>query len=267
MLSEQPTAEAADSEHGAQVPRITFYRLIPGARFPQRADRSAAGSLPTRAFRYCEPVVTASAFGYYMFPPIDFTVVWDGHEISWSYEGSADWLPLTNAQFPHFAAHFDERVPEEMRGFSPPFLSALQEPGILQLWCGFLARTPPGWSVLVRPCANLPRAGAYELYEGVVETDHWFGPLFTNMRLTKTNVPIEFKREFPIFQVQPLPREALSDTALNDFEIVPDIETMTSADWGDFHATVVRPMVTVNRPRGEYATTARKRRKAEEDEA
>ena len=33
---------------------IKFYRFIPGARAPQRADRSAAGSMPTRAFRYCE---------------------------------------------------------------------------------------------------------------------------------------------------------------------------------------------------------------------
>ena len=35
---------------------VTFHRLIPTARLPQRADRSAAGMLPTRAFRYCEPL-------------------------------------------------------------------------------------------------------------------------------------------------------------------------------------------------------------------
>ena len=42
---------------------ITFYRFIPQCRPPMRADRSAGGTLPTRAFRYCEPVATASAFG------------------------------------------------------------------------------------------------------------------------------------------------------------------------------------------------------------
>jgi hypothetical protein len=225
-VSDQPTTDAAPGEAAQHGPRITFYRLIPGARLPQRADRSAAGSLPTRAFRYCEPVVTASAFGYYVFPPINFTVLWDGHEISWTYQGSTDWLPLTHAQFPYFASHFDERVPEEVRGFSPPFLSALQEPGLIQLWCGLVARTAPGWSLLVRPCANLPRGGAYE--------------------------------------VQPLPREALDDAALNNFEVVPDLESMTAEDWDDFHATVVRPMVMANRPRGEYATATRKRRKTEE---
>ena len=44
-------------------PLLTFYRFIEEARLPQRADRSAGGSIPTRGFRYCEPVTTASAFG------------------------------------------------------------------------------------------------------------------------------------------------------------------------------------------------------------
>lgn len=256
---------AANSQSpSARVPRVVFYRMIPQARLPQRADRSAAGSLPTRAFRYCEPVVTASAFGYYVFPPFDFSVVWDGHDVMWTYDGAGEWLPLRHAQFPHFAAHFDERVPEEIRGFSPPFLSALQEPGLLQVWTGMIARTAPGWSLLIRPCANLPRNGAFEPFEGIIETDRWFGPLITNLRLTKTDTPIAFSADYPLLQVQALPREALDEGGLNNYEIVPDIEGLRPEDWDDFYDTVVRPNVKVNRPRGEYAAIARRRRKAEE---
>ncbi len=40
-----------------------FYRLIETARPPQRADRSAAGTLPTRAYRYCDAVTSATAYG------------------------------------------------------------------------------------------------------------------------------------------------------------------------------------------------------------
>ena len=50
---------------------VRFHRLIPGARPPQRADRSAAGTLPTRAFRYCEAATSASGFGWWLFPPMD----------------------------------------------------------------------------------------------------------------------------------------------------------------------------------------------------
>jgi hypothetical protein len=56
---------------------ITFHRFIPQCRPPMRADRSAGGTLPTRAFRYCEPVASASSFGWYLFPAMDFTVIWD----------------------------------------------------------------------------------------------------------------------------------------------------------------------------------------------
>ena len=73
---------------------VTFHRMVPSARLPQRADRSAAGSLPTRAFRYCEPATSASGFGYYMFPPIGFSVIWDGYNMSWTFEGAGDWFPL-----------------------------------------------------------------------------------------------------------------------------------------------------------------------------
>ncbi len=257
--SELPAAEDATKD-ATPAPRIVFHRMIPQARLPQRADRSAAGTLPTRAFRYCEPVVTASAFGYYVFPPINFTLMWDGSEVSWTYQGADGWMPLKAAQFPHFAAYFDAHVPEEIRGFSPPFLGAFHEPGLIQVWSGLVARTQPGWSALVRPCPNLPRASGYELYEGVIETDRWFGPLITNLRLTKTNMPIEFHADFPLLQVQPLPREALDDRALNNYEIVPDVQGLRPEDWDDFYDTVVRPNVMVNRPRGMYAAAARKRR-------
>jgi hypothetical protein len=263
VTTSDPLVLAKNPAPAAKAPRIIFHRLIPTARLPQRADRSAAGSLPTRAFRYCEPVVTASAFGYYVFPPTDFSLMWDGHEVTWTYKGADGWLPLKVAQFPHFVEFFDERAPDGIKGFSPPFVGALQEPGVVQMWSGLIVRTAPGWSTLVRPPANLPRQGAYELYEGIIETDRWFGPLITNMRLTKTNTPIEFRADFPMLQVQPLPREVLDEQGQNNYELVPAIEQFSGEDWDDFYDTVVRPNVMDQRPRGQYAAAARKRRKGE----
>ena len=242
---------------------ITFHRFAPGARLPQRADRSAAGSLPTRAFRYCEPVTSASGYGYYIFPPIGFSLIWDGHDISWTWAGSGDWYTLKSAQFPGFRDQFEAVAPEEIKEFSPPFIGALQEPGLIQLWTGLVVRTAPGWSLLVRPPANLPRPGGYEPFEGIVETDRWFGPLITNIRLTKTNVPIDFQPDYPLVQVQPIPRHVYEDATLNNYETVPDIGQLTPEDWDDYYDTVVRPHVQETRPRGQYAAAARKRRAAE----
>jgi len=248
------------------VPLVTFYRFIPACRLPQRADSSAAGSMPTRAFRFCEAIRMASAFGWYVFPPIRIAFKWDGGiGISWTYEGANDvWLPLKSAQFPDFAAQFDEAAPDEIKGFSPPFVAALQEPGIVQIWSGLVARTAPGWSLLVRGPANLPRDLNYEVYEGIVESDRWFGPLFTNIRLTKTETPIELNPELPFMQVQPVNR-AVYGNALENFELVSELGHLRAEEWNAFQDTVVRPNTDPQRQQGQYAVASRRRRKQEKD--
>ena len=115
----------------------------------------------------------------------------------------------------------------------------------------------------MRSPANLPRSGGYEHFEGIVETDRWFGPLITNIRLTKTDVPIDFRPDYPLLQVQPLPRHVYQDATLNNYELVPDLAQLTPEDWDAYYDTVVRPNVQEVRPRGQYAAAARKRKAAE----
>ena len=75
ITSDQALAQAAAD------PVVRFYRMIAAARPPQRADRSAVGTLPTRASRYCDAVTSASGFGWYVFPPMDFQLLFDGEEV------------------------------------------------------------------------------------------------------------------------------------------------------------------------------------------
>jgi Family of unknown function (DUF6065) len=244
--------------------RLRFHRLIQSARLPQRADRAAAGTLPTRAYRYCHAVTTAAGYGWWVFPPMDLQLIWDGHDIFWYFDGASDWIPLSpSAQFPDFSRAFDKAAPSSLHGCAPPFLSALPEPGVVQIWTGLMVRTAPEWSVLVRPPANLAAPGGYTLYEGIVETDWWFGPLFTNLRLTRTHKPVHLKADFPLLQVQPLPREAYSEQILNAVDTVPDMSGMTDEDWSAYRATIVTPTENPRRPFGAYAVTARKRRQVE----
>jgi len=246
-------------ESGAPI--VTFYRFVPQCRLPMRADRAAAGTMPTRAFRYCEAMTSASAFGWYVFPPITFSLMWDGGcDILWTFKGEDAWFPLRKVQFPGFAAHFDAIAPAELKSFSPSFLAPFKEPGVVQIWSGLIARTAPGWSLLIRPPANLARSQGYENYEGIIETDRWFGPLFTNVRLTRTNVPVEFNEEYPFLQVQPVYRSAYG-TALDNFAVVSDLGQLKPGDWEAFRATVVEPNVDPHRQRGLYAARSRRRQK------
>ena len=98
-----------------------FYRLIPDAPAPRPADRSADGMLPMRGYRYCEAVAAASAFGWYIYPPLSFSLVWDGVEIAWTYAGAEDWYPLRGAQFPGFRQLFEQVAPDPVKAFGPAF--------------------------------------------------------------------------------------------------------------------------------------------------
>jgi hypothetical protein len=231
-----------------------FYRLISAAPEPRRADRSADGMLPTRAYRYCEALASASAFGWYIYPPLNFSLMWDGVELAWTYEGAVGWYPLRGTQYPGFRQAFETTAPESLRDLAPPFMVAAREPGVVQIWSGYLARTAPGWALLSRGPANIPRNQGYEHFDGIVESDTWFGPLFTNIRLTRTNFPVEFHARYPLFQVQPLLRECYREPA---FEVL-GFDDLAATDWEQFAATM-RPNTDQMRKLGHYAVDSRKR--------
>ena len=243
--------------------KARFIRIYPDALPPMPGDPSALGSLPTSAFQYCEPVRTASALGWYMFPPKNFQLMFDGAETF--FANGETWEPLISENFePEFMELWNDQAPEAMQDRPPPFLSSVFVPGVVQLWTGFLISTASGWGTHVRPIANADFAGAYQCYDGVVETDR-FGPwpVFINLRITSTNRPIYFFRDRPLFQLQLIPDEAKTMRAQkadwSDFRdgISPD-------DWQGLKNTLRSsdPREEPDRKAGKYAVASRKRDKS-----
>jgi hypothetical protein len=243
---------------------IAFHELIPNPRPPIRATKNAGGQLPDRHHR-CEPVRTASGFGWYVFLPIDFQVVFDGAEAIISLDDGDNWHPLTSLHYPDFAARFDEHAPGEARGFAPPFIAMTEDPGIVQIWSGYIVKTAPSYSLLVRAPANILASQGYHHFEGMIETDRWFGPLFTNVRLLRTNAPIHFHSHRPFLQLMPVHRDHYADALLNDFEVHGGFDAIVPQDWEAYQRTVVKPNADpFSRRPGAYAAAARKRRAQEE---
>ena len=145
-----------------------------------------------------------------------------------------------------------------MKGFAPPFLTASIQAGAVQIWPGSMVRTAPGWNLLVRPVANLPRPSGYEHFEGIIETDTWLGPLFTNVRLTRTDTPIDFDDEIPFMQVQPVRKADYAERALDNFTVAPDMAGLTPDDWGCYGQSIVKPNSDPDRRKGTYAAKVRK---------
>ena len=213
--------------------------------------------------RYCDALTSATGYGYWVFPPIDIRLVWDGEEIAWSYGDDESWIPLTgsysgSAQFPDYAAVFDETAPKGFQGYSPPFLGAMPEYGGVQMWTGLLAKTQPGWSLGVRAPVNLPPIPGLSVWEGIVETDIWLGPLFTNFRITKTNEVVHIRSHVPLLQVQPVQQIAYRDDTLNAFGC-SEMSELTESDWERL-GEVLLPQEDAAARQGAYAVTVRKRR-------
>jgi Family of unknown function (DUF6065) len=218
---------------------IVFHRMIPGAVFPMRADRSALGGMPAAAHQYCEALRSASAFGWYVFPPAEIQLKWDGADVQYIVDG--EWQILRSAHLPGFSEYWDENCPEDFLGQAPPYLSSIFVPGVVQIWSGLLVSTAKDWSVLVRPPANLPQSRGFSCYEGIVETD-WFKPcpLFVNIKLLATESPIEIPQFKPLFQLQPLHRITYGDES-HRTRLSEGFDTengLTEAEWAEFETTI-----------------------------
>lgn len=244
------------------TPIFSFYRAVPGTPLPSPADPTALGTLPIAAYRYCVAATEASRFGWYVFMPASIQVAWDGEEVIWASADSDAWHRLTSIQHGGFQTLWDSVAPASLTGMSPPFITATHHPGVLQIWTGLFMRTLPGWSILVRAPANVPSAAGYQLYEGIIETDEWFGPLFINLRLTKTDYPVTFDSDRPIFQIQPVPRGAYASATQRSIQTVTSLKDFAPSDWSAFGKIMDRKHDEAGSIGG-YATHVRRRAKAD----
>jgi len=115
--------------------------------------------------------------------------------------------------------------------------------------------------MLLRPTANLPRNPAIEFYEGIVDTDQWFGPLFTNIRICRTDTPVRFDEHAPMLLAQPVPQIVYSDQVLESVQVFEGLSALNAAEWGAYQKTIVEPNQDPDRRVGVYATEARRRGK------
>ncbi|WP_409328863.1 DUF6065 family protein [Trujillonella humicola] len=241
----------------------TFFQVYPDAPLPRRASPGLNGSIPAKAEHYCEPLTSATGFGWHLFPPLEFALQWDGTAVYFRLPGQLDWELLEWTVLPGLDEHLARHAPYALPGHLVPFLTTGPDlPGIVQIWTGVMARTRPGWSLLVRPPANLPRHPGYDVLEGIIETDWWFGPLISNVRLCLTGHPILFHVRRPLFQVQPVPKFAYRAETLKAVESIRGVEQFTGREWDELGASLMMRNGPAARP-GSYKTEVRRRTRGE----
>jgi hypothetical protein len=130
----------------------------------------------------CLPLLIANQAGWHILNPIAVRARWNGGD-----------------RIPDLVV---ERIGE---GGPAPIAQSHFGSGILTFTIPDLFRTPPGWNLLVRGPANLPKDGACAL-EGLVETD-WSAATFTmNWILTRPGAEVIFEAGEPIAFLVPTRR-------------------------------------------------------------
>jgi hypothetical protein len=73
---------------------------------------------------------------------------------------------------------------------------------------------------------------------------------------------VRFQADYPLAQVQPLPRTLYADATLEAMTTIGTLAELTAGDWDDYCATVVHPNADPDRQIGRYAIAARRRRRS-----
>ncbi|MFN0114793.1 MAG: DUF6065 family protein [Paracoccaceae bacterium] len=237
---------------------VRVWKAYPAAPAIRRAEKSALGTMPASAFQYCEAMRAAASFGWYVYPPKDISLYFDGREPFIFEDGQ--WFPVKSTNFEDgFRADWRKHAPHDLSEFDPPFITEIPVPGVIQIWSGYFVETAPEWALLFRPPVNFDLRSSYSVFEAVVETDHFRpAPLFINIRLLRTDTEIFLSKDRPLFQIQPLPKSAMS-AAAHSLEVTEGLSDETGLDWAGVGRTLRKSTERADRWPGRYAVDVRKR--------
>jgi hypothetical protein len=155
---------------------------------PAFAGRAWMDQTPERFAYRCLPLLIANQSGWFLLNQQRISVRWSGDRSS------------------------ESLTVETPDGSNPRLVSSHFGSGVVTFDVPYLFRTPPGYNLLVRGPANLPKDGIFPL-EGVVETD-WVAATFSiNWKVTRPNCEIIFEVGEPLAMIVPQRRGELEGFA------------------------------------------------------
>jgi Family of unknown function (DUF6065) len=227
-----------------EPPAVDIYTFFPDARPPEPASSSVNGSLPVRAYQYCSPVVAGSGFGWYLYPPRDFALRWNGVDTDlalmendelgeWkSLAGGKDFVPPDAMQ--QLGEMSEQRREELGRIMAAGGLELAncdpRAPQLVEVHLGFVMRTSPGWSTAFRSVPNWPYTG-YLVLDGIIETAWFRSFIATPIRLTEMNRIVRFYRNQPFAAMQVVPDVSYQRDTMKSAQVVRGIGAIPEDTW------------------------------------
>jgi hypothetical protein len=167
---------------------------------PAPSQRQWMNETDRRFANRCLPLLIANQSGWFVLSGHNIAVTWDG------------------------GPGLESIKVEHLEGAEPYSAGSHFGSGILTWRIPYLFRTTPGFNLLARGPANLPKDGIYPL-EGIVETD-WTDATFTvNWKMTRANHTVIFEVGEPIAMLVPQVRAELESfrPVIRDITSEPEI--------------------------------------------
>jgi len=180
-------ASQAPREEQAPKLKLVGYRIPDRYAYPKivraPADRFWMDITTQGWANRCLPLRIANQAGWFILNDVDFEVIWDG---SPKLEG-------VTFKFKDRESHFAQ----SMFGF-----------GMVTWTIPYLFRTEPGYNILARGPANMPKDGVAAL-DGIIETDWLPYPFTMNWKITRPMRKVRFEKDEPICMIMPVKRGEL----------------------------------------------------------
>lgn len=196
--------------------RLDFvaYDLLPSEHLPELVPAKRAREWMVKTDQSfanrCLALLMANQNGWWLLNREAFSATWDGGK---------DASAIT----------FEWDVPKGVRDHSVGAGSRFGY-GILSWHVPYLFRTPPGWNLVTKGPANMPKDGIGPL-EGLIEAD-WADVTFTmNWKFTRADHPVRFEEGEPFAMLTPHQRGAVEamDTERKSIAEAPEsLERMRS---------------------------------------
>lgn len=219
---------------------VAFHKIWQHAPDPRLPSEALDGAISARAFQYCEPFLAANRVGWIISPPTSFSLLWRGDDFIVKFPDMEEWIIVDRLFLPGFAEQWKELAPSRAHNGMPAFLEAFPEMGVLQIWTGYVVTTAPGRSLWIRGGINRRRHSAFDVLEGIIETDWWCGPLLANLQFRRTDEPVEFKTTDDWIQVVDVERSIHILRRGENPEVNVDVSCLSTEFWDAYVQTVAR---------------------------
>jgi hypothetical protein len=249
---------------------VEFYSVYPDARLPSPASPDLSGAMPVRAYKYCLPLREAAGLGFYIYPPADFAVTWDGDKSQISFESEeseiTNWRSLEGGRDEYLPFSADIITPDlgaRLKDFNRLFtdrgLSFInadpRQTERMEITTGIIARTPENWGLLVQGVHGLHRRLDHDIIGGYIQTDWFRGYIPIIITVRKPNTIVRFFKSMPIAQVIPISRRSIQFES-NQRTSCSGVAKWPSDIWDDFVQSRSARQLDANK--GSYMKSARK---------